>query len=372
MPTLDLPTLDLPTLDLTISAPAPSQVTVDLDPSKLEFGKTFSPNWFVAEYRDGCWGKARVEPLSDIALHPAAIVFHYGQSIFEGMKAYRWANGKVALFRPEENAARFARSAVRMAMPPVGTDFFVEAVKALVHTDAAWTPAEPGSLYLRPTMMGTEACIGVRASHDFLFFVLALPSGAYFKEAAAGGVGSVVVYVAESTSRAAHGGTGDVKASANYAISLRTIEEGKKLGCSQVLFLDSGGKRQVEELGGMNVFFVEGRTLSTPDLHDTILPGITRASVIQVARDLGYEVRETPVNIDEVAAKIASGQMTEVFACGTAAVISGIKEFKFETGRSLIIGNHAAGPVTRELNEHLQGIQFGRVPDIHGWMKTVS
>lgn len=362
----------MPTLELTIDTPSPSQVTVDLDPSKLEFGKTFSPNWFVSEYRNGAWGHARVEPLTNIALHPAAIVFHYGQSIFEGMKAYRWANGKVALFRPEENAARFARSAVRMAMPPVDTEFFVDAVRALVHTDAAWTPAEPGSLYIRPTMMGTEACIGVRASQEFLFFVLALPSGAYFKEAAAGGVGSVVVYVAESTSRAAHGGTGDVKASANYAISLKTIEEGKKQGCSQVLFLDSSGNRCVEELGGMNVFFVEGRTLRTPDLHGTTLPGITRDSVIQVARDLGYEVLETPVNIDEAAAKIASGEMTEVFACGTAAVISGIREFQFESGRKLIIGNHAAGPVTRELNEHLQGIQFGRVADLHGWMRIVD
>lgn len=362
----------MPALDLNITVPVPSQVTVDLDPAKLEFGKTFSPNWFVAEYRDGAWQDARVEALHDIALHPAAIVFHYGQSIFEGMKAYRWANGKVALFRPEENARRFARSAIRMAMPPVDTAFFVEAVKALVHTDAAWTPSEPGTLYIRPTMMGTEACIGVRASHDFLFFVLGLPSGAYFKDANVNGVGSVVVYVAETSSRAAHGGTGNVKASANYAISLHTIEEGKKQGCSQVLFLDSGGKRQVEELGGMNVFFVEGKTLRTPDLHDTILPGITRDSVIQVARDLGYGVEEAPVNIDQAAEKIAAGQITEVFACGTAAVISGIRELRFETGRKLVIGNNDAGPVTQQLNGHLQGIQFGRVEDIHRWMQIVD
>ena len=362
----------MPTLDLNITAPMPSKVTVDLDPAKLEFGKTFSPNWFVAEYRDGIWQNARVEGLQNIALHPAAIVFHYGQSIFEGMKAYRWANGKVALFRPEENARRFARSAVRMAMPPVDPAFFVEAVKALVHTDAAWTPAEPGSLYLRPTMMGTEACIGVRASHEFLFFVLALPSGAYFKESGSGGAGSVVVYVAETSSRAAVGGTGDVKASANYAISLHTIEDGKKQGCSQVLFLDSNGKRQVEELGGMNVFFVEGNTLRTPNLHGTILPGITRDSVIQVARDLGYAVEEVPVNIDEAAEKIAAGKITEVFACGTAAVISGIRELQFETGRKLIIGNNSVGPITQQLNARLQGIQFGRLEDTHGWMQIVD
>ena len=170
-----------------------------------------------------------------------------------------------------------------------------------------WIPREPGSLYIRPTLIGTEAAIGVHASHEFLFFVLALPSGAYFRKRA-GGVGSVTVYVAETTSRAAQGGTGDVKASANYAISLHTIEEGKKRGCSQVLFLDSNGKRQVEELGGMNVFFVEGKKLLTPPLHDTILPGITRDSVIQVARISGFEVEERRFNIDEAAAKIQAGR----------------------------------------------------------------
>lgn len=286
------------------------------------------------------------------------------------MKAYRWANGKVALFRPKENARRFARSAERMAMPPVDTEFFVEAVKALVRTDAEWTPREPGSLYIRPTMMGTEACIGVRASHEVLFFIIALPSGAYFKDTSADS--AVRVYVAETSSRAAHGGTGDVKASANYAISLHTIEEGKRKGCSQVLFLDSTGKRQVEELGGMNVFFVENNTLYTPPLHDTILPGITRDSVIQVARDLGIGVCETPIQIDEAAEKIQSGRISEVFACGTAAVVIGINELVFETGRRLTIGGGVAGELTRKLNSELQGIQFGRLPDRHGWTDIVT
>jgi branched-chain amino acid aminotransferase len=360
------------TLDIQINSPLTSAVGIDLDPAKLEFGKTFAPDWFVSEYRNGAWQNARVEPSHNISLHPAAIVLHYGQSIFEGMKAYRWANGKVALFRPKENARRFARSAERMAMPQVDVDFFVEAVKALVRTDAAWVPNEPGSLYIRPTMMGTEACIGVRASHDFLFFILALPSGAYFKETSASTVGTVTVYIAETSSRAAHGGTGDVKASANYAISLHAIEEGKRKGCSQVLFLDSNGKRQVEELGGMNVFFVENGTLYTPPLHDTILPGITRDSVIQVARDLGIGVREAPIQIDEAAEKIQSGRISEVFACGTAAVVIGIKEFLFETGRHLVIGGGVAGEVTRKLNTELQGIQFGRVADRHGWTEIVA
>lgn len=360
------------TLQVPITTPSPSRCTVDLDPAKLEFGKTFSPNWFVAEYRNGRWQNARVEPLQNISLHPAAIVLHYAQGIFEGMKAYRWADGRVALFRPEENARRFARSAVRMAMPPVDEELFVEAVRALVHTDAEWTPREPGSLYIRPTLIGTEPCIGVQASHEYLFFVLALPSGAYFKETTANEIGSVTVYVAETTSRAGHGGTGDVKASANYAISLKTIEQGKKLGCSQVLFLDSSGNRQVEELGGMNVFFVEGNTLRTPNLHGTTLPGITRDSVIQVARDLGMQVLETPVNIDEAAAEVQAGKITEVFACGTAAVVCGIKELFFESGRHLPIGNGKAGEVTSKLNTTLQGIQFGRLEDRHGWTHIVG
>src|ERR1700722_6281480 len=208
------------TLDIQISAAPSSAASVDLDPAKLEFGKTFSPDWFVSEYRNGSWQNARVEPSHNISLNPAAIVLHYGQSIFEGMKAYRWANGKVALFRPKDNARRFARSAERMAMPPVDAEFFVEAVKALVRTDADWTPREPGSLYIRPTMIGTEAAIGVHASSEFLFFILGLPSGADFKATTATAIGTVTVYVAETTSRAAHGATGDVKASANYAISL--------------------------------------------------------------------------------------------------------------------------------------------------------
>jgi branched-chain amino acid aminotransferase len=359
------------TLDIQVNSPL-SAAGVDLDPAKLEFGKTFAPDWFVSEYKDGDWRNARVEPVHNISLHPAAIVFHYAQSIFEGMKAYRWANGKVALFRPAENARRFARSAERMAMPPVDPNLFLDGLRALVRTDIEWTPREPGSLYLRPTMIGTQAGIGVHASNEFIFFVLALPSGAYFKETGTSATGTVTVYVAETTSRSAQGGTGDVKASANYAISLHTIEEGKKHGCSQVLFLDSSGRREVEELGGMNVFFVEQNTLYTPPLTGTILPGITRDSVIQVARDLGLTVHETPVRIDEAADKIQSGQINEIFACGTAAVVVGIKELVFETGRRLVIGGGVSGEVTRKLNSELQGIQFGRIADRHGWIEIVS
>ncbi len=364
-------TLDIQITSQAVSEDKLSAAGIDLDPAKLEFGKHFAPDWFVADYKNGSWQNARVEPWHNISLHPAAIVLHYGQSIFEGMKAYRWVNGKVALFRPKENAKRFARSAERMAMPPVDVDLFVEAVKALVRTDASWIPREPGSLYIRPTMVGTEACIGVRASHDVTFFIIALPSGAYFAGTDASTVGSVRVYVAEHSSRAAVGGTGDVKASANYAISLHAVEDAKHKGCSQVLFLDSAGRREVEELGGMNVFFVEGNTLYTPPLHGTILPGITRDSVIQLAHDLGVQVRETPIQIDEAAEKIRAGKITEVFACGTAAVVIGIDEFLFESGKKVSIGKGVAGELTRRLNHELQGIQFGRIPDKHNWIELV-
>jgi branched-chain amino acid aminotransferase len=360
------------TLDIRINAAPTAPTGINLDPAKLEFGKILAPDWFAADYRDGTWQNARVEARHDISLSPAAVVLHYAQSIFEGMKAYRWANGKAVLFRPMDNARRFAKSARRMAMPPVDEELFVEGVKALVKTDSQWIPAEPGTLYIRPTMIGTEASIGVHASHEFLFFVLALPSGGYFKEAAPGEVGTVTVFVAETTTRSSHGGTGNVKAAANYAISLRTIEEAKKIGCSQVLFLDSLGKRNVEELGGMNVFFVEKDKLHTPPLHDTFLAGITRDSVIQVARDLGIPVEETAIQIDEAADKIRSGKITEVFACGTAAVVVGIKELLFESGVRLTIADGKAGEVTRRLNTELQGIQFGRVADRHRWIVPVE
>ena len=358
-------------LDIQIAEPA-AESAINLDPAKLDFGTTFAPNWFIAEYREGTWRNARVEPLRNIPLHPAAVVLHYAQAVFEGMKAYRWASGRIALFRPAENARRFNRSADRMSMPPVPEDFFVQAVKTLVHADAEWIPREPGSLYIRPTIIATEASIGVHSAHEFLFYILGLPSGAYFKEAGPGGAGTVTVYVVESSSRAAHGGTGGVKAAANYAISLRSIEEGKRHGCSQVLFLDSVGKREVEELGGMNVFFVERDTLLTPPLHDTILPGITRDSILTLAPDLGLAVREEPIRIDDTAAKIENGEITEVFACGTAAVVAGIGELLFESGRRLTIGNGSAGRVTRMLNREIQGIQFGRIEDRHRWMEAVS
>jgi branched-chain amino acid aminotransferase len=340
-----------------------------LDPKRIEFGKTFTPNWFVTEFLNGEWQNPRVEPLRSLELHPAAEIFQYGQGIIEGLKAHRWSDGRIALFRPRDNAERFVRSAIRMDMPPVPPELFVEALKALVSVERNFVPPEPGTLYLRPTMIASEPCIGVRSAHEFMFYIIALPAGEYFRD---GGrpPGSVSVYVAERTSRAAPGGTGNVKAVANYAISLKTITEAKAKGCAQVLFLNACGSRLIEEMGGMNVFFLDDEGLLTPPLTDTILPGITRESIISLAAELGIPVRQTPIGIDELCERILQGKVTEGFACGTAATIVGIGELVFETGRKVVLGAGRSGPVTAKLYDALQGIQFGRHPDKRGWTMT--
>ena len=246
-----------------------------LDSKQIVFGKTFAPNMFLCDYKDGSWQDARLEPVHNFSLHPAALVLHYAQAIFEGMKAFRQPDDSIVLFRPEKNAARFNRSAERMCMPQVPEDLFLNAVTDLTRVEEDYVLAEPGSLYLRPTMIGTEASIGVRSSNDFLFYILALPAGAYFPESH-GGPGAVHVLISKSVVRAARGGTGAVKAAANYAVTLKAISDAKQKSCAQVLFLDASSEQRVEEMGGMNIMFVEGGALVTPPLNDTILAGLVR------------------------------------------------------------------------------------------------
>jgi branched-chain amino acid aminotransferase len=323
-------------------------------------------------YEEGSWQSPVVEPLHNFSLHPAALVFHYAQAIFEGLKAYRWPDGNVGLFRPEMNARRFNSSARRMNMPEVSEQLFIDAVNNLVDLERAFVPPEPGSLYIRPSMIATEACLGVRASKEFTFFILTLPTGAYFPNAPAG-AGSIRVQVAESAARAAHGGTGNVKAAANYAVTLKTIEEAKKNHCDQVLYLDATGGRYVEEMGGMNVFFVREGQLLTPPIHDTILAGVTRDSIIRLAQHLAIPVAETPVQIDEVVRDIEAGKITEAMACGTAAIITGINSFRFEDGRVVEVGHGPTpGPISSRLYDILTGIQFGREKDPFGWVHRVE
>jgi branched-chain amino acid aminotransferase len=349
----------------------PSQPDRSLDPAKIEFGRSFTPNFFAMHYENGAWGDPVVEPLHNFSLHPAALVFHYAQAIFEGLKAYRWSDGSVVLFRPEANAKRFNSSARRMNMPEVPEQLFLDGISNLVDMERGFVPEAPGSLYIRPTMIATESCVGVRSSKEFIFYVITLPTGAYFPKAPLG-AGNIRVQIAESAARAAHGGTGNVKAAANYAVTLRGIEEAKKNGCDQVLYLDATGERFVEEMGGMNVFFVREGQLLTPPLGDTALPGVTRDSILKLAQHLGIPVAEKPLQIDEVVRDIRSGKITEAMACGTAAVVTGIGSLRFEDGEIVELKQATPGPVASQLYEILQGIQFGREKDPFGWVRRVA
>lgn len=342
-----------------------------LDPRKLAFGTVFSDRFYCAEYRDGKWLPGRVEPLHNFSLHPATLVLHYAQTIFEGLKAFRQPDGSVRVFRPDMNAHRFDASARRMGMPKLSDNMFVDAVTAVVAASAENVLEYPGSLYIRPVMFGSEPHIGVRASTQYIFYVMTLPAGAYFPDVI-GSAGAVNVYVAESVMRAFPGGTGNVKTAANYAVTLQVTTEAKQAGCSQVLFLDASPDRRVEEMGGMNIMFIEADTLVTPPLGGTILPGVTRDSILQLALDLNLKVREYAYTLGEMVEGIRSGRIGEAFACGTAAVITGIKAFQMQDGSTLKLANAVPGEVTTRLFDELVGIQYGKRPDRHGWLRPVE
>lgn len=314
------------------------------------------------------WHDAVVKPYGPIQLDPAAAVLHYGQEIFEGLKAYRWADGSVWGFRPEANAERLRRSARRLALPELPEAGFLTAIEHLVRIDRSWVPSAPDtSLYLRPFMIASEAFLGIRAAHAVDFHVIASPTGVYFK----GGVAPLSIWLSEDYSRAAHGGTGAAKTGGNYAAGLLPQAEAYEQGCQQVLFLDSAERTYVEELGGMNVFFVyrDGRIV-TPALG-TILEGITRSSIIRLAEDRGHTVEERRFSVAEWREGVESGDIVEAFACGTAAVITPIGRLK---ARDFEIGAPDAEPgaLTMSLREELTDIQYGRRPDPHGWMRRLA
>jgi branched-chain amino acid aminotransferase len=341
-----------------------------LDPRKLEFGKMFTPNFFVSEYRDGHWTNPRIEALGPFALHPASTVFHYSQTIFEGLKAFRQDEGPIVLFRPELNAKRLQHSADRLAIPRIDEAFFLDAVFSLVENERQFVPAAPGCLYIRPTVIGIDASLGVKSASEFVFYVLTLPSGPYFKGAGEG-PGAIDVFVTKSVVRAWPGGTGSAKTGGNYAGTLQVTELAKRVGCSQVLFLDARDHRLLEEMGGMNVMVVHRGRLRTPPLTDTILDGVTRSSLLVLARDLGIEAGEEPIGIDEVVSGVEDGSITEMMACGTAAVVIGIRSLTFEDGSKVRLAGNCPGQVTTTLYDALVGIQFGRSPDRHGWTRRV-
>jgi branched-chain amino acid aminotransferase len=331
------------------------------------FGRVFTDHMVTIRYADGKgWYDARVEARAPIPMDPATAVLHYAQEIFEGLKAYRSGDG-VSMFRPEANAARFVSSARRMAMPALPEAVFVESLHKLIEIDREWIPtAADGSLYLRPFMYASEVFLGVRPATEYLYVVIASPVGSYFS----GGVKPVTVWVSPDYTRAAPGGTGAAKAGGNYAASLVAQAEAIEHGCEQVIFLDAVERRYVDELGGMNVFLVyDDGTLATPSLG-TILPGITRESIIRLARDAGYEVVERPVSFEEWKADAASGRVREAFACGTAAVITPLGTIR-HPGGEFRMGDGGTGPVTAALRQSLVDIQRGRADDPYGWVHRV-
>ena len=330
------------------------------------FGNYFTDHTVVIDWTEGeGWQNARVEPYGPISLDPAASVFHYGQEVFEGLKAYRHADGSVRTFRPEKNAERINTSAARLALPQLPIELFVEAVKLLVEVDQAWVPSGDGeALYLRPFMIATEAFLGVRPSKEVSFRVIASPAGNYF----GGELHAVPIWLSQNFARAGHGGTGEAKCGGNYAASLAAQLEAEAHGCAQVLFLDPTDDNAVEELGGMNVFFVlDGNRLVTPRLNGNILHGITRNSVLQLARDAGLTVEERKFTIDEWREAVADGSLKEAFACGTAAVITPIAELRSAEG-TMVLPATGEDAVWRKIREQLLGIQTGTVEDTHGWL----
>jgi len=330
------------------------------------WGRNFTDHMVTIRHSDEHgWHDGKIGPRTALQLDPATMVFHYAQEIFEGMKAYRQPDGGGALFRPQANARRFHNSAERLAMAPLPEDLFIESVRLLARTERDWIPsAEGASLYLRPFMIGTEIALGTKPSAGYLYGVLASPVAGYFKSSTA----TVTLWVSDTYIRAAPGGTGAAKCGGNYAASLAAQAESIREGCDQVVFLDAVERRWVEELGGMNIFFVfDDGSLQTPPLSGTILPGVTRDSLITIARDLGMTVREEPYAIDQWQADATSGRLREAFACGTAAVITPIAKVRGRN-RDFTMSDGTAGPLSLRLKQALLDIQTGRAPDKHGWV----
>ncbi len=334
------------------------------------FGSVFTDHMArISWSQDAGWHDHRVEKYGPLQLDPATAVLHYAQEIFEGLKAYRHDDGSVWTFRPWANAARLQRSARRLALPELSVEDFLGSIEALVRTDLDWVPGgEETSLYLRPFMYASEPFLGVRASLEAEYLVIASPVGSYF----AGGVRPVSIWVAQDYHRAGPGGTGDAKCGGNYAASLLPQQEAYAKGCEQVCFLDAKTNTLLEELGGMNVFLVRADgTVVTPRLTGTILEGVTRSSILSLLSDQGHAIDERDIPLAEVLADLADGSIAEVFACGTAAVVTPIGRLAGE-GFDQTIGDGAAGPTTMAIRQQLTDIQYGRAADPHGWMHRLA
>ena len=336
------------------------------------FGRVFSEHVASATWNhERGWHDAAIRPYAPIQLDPGTLVLHYAQAVFEGLKAFRQRDGGIAVFRPDAHAARFRRSARRLALPELPEVTFIEAIELVLGLDRDWVPSAPEhSMYLRPFMFATEVTLSVHPSDRVEFLLIASPSGSYFPS----GVKPVTVWLSEDFSRAAPGGTGEAKTGGNYAGSLLAQAQAAEQGCDQVVWLDATEHRWVEEMGGMNLFFVFGTgaraRLLTPALTGTLLPGITRDALLTLGRDLGYEVAEGRLSVDQWRAGSADGSLTEVFACGTAAVITPVGAVKSAHG-SWVIGDGQPGPISMRLRQSLVDIQRGAAPDPHEWMRAL-
>ena len=338
------------------------------DPRTLKFGKVFTDHMFLLNYAaDKGWFDPRIVPYAPLELEPSAMVFHYAQEVFEGMKAYRTPDGGIQLFRPYDNARRINDSCDRMCIPQVPEDLFVEAVRTLVQVDAEWVPTEPDtSLYIRPFIIATDASLGVHASHTYLFCVICCPVGAYYAE----GINPVKIYVESEDVRAVKGGTGYTKCGGNYAASIRAGARAEQSGYAQVLWLDGVQRKYIEEVGSMNVLFKVGGKVITPELTGSVLPGITRRSCLELLRSWGVPVEERLISAQELFDAAASGALEEAWGSGTAAVISPIGEIGWED-RHVQVNGGKIGELTQRLYDTLTGIQWGKLPDPYGWTMKV-
>ncbi|MBQ7756804.1 MAG: branched-chain amino acid aminotransferase [Oscillospiraceae bacterium] len=339
------------------------------DETKLGFGRVFTDHMFVMYYDTGMgWHDARIVPFGDISLSPAAMCLHYGQEIFEGLKAYRTADGDIQLFRPEENFKRMNLSAERMVIPALDEEFCVEAVKELIKVEKDWVPHTDGaSLYIRPFIFACDPFVGVKPADHYMFMIILSPSGAYYST----GLNPVKIYVEQKYVRAVRGGTGFAKTAANYAISLKGQDEAHKQSYEQVLWLDGVEQKYIEEVGAMNIFFVIDNEVITPELVGTVLPGITRKSAIEICKSKGYKVSERRITIEEIAKAYDEGKVQEVFGTGTAAVISPVGHLKWGD-KIMTINDNKIGEISQMLYDTMTGIQYGKLEDTFGWITKVD
>jgi len=339
------------------------------DEKNLGFGKYYTDHMFMMDYDEGQgWHDACIVPYGPIPMEPTCVTLHYAQETFEGMKAYRTAEGKIQLFRPEMNARRMINSNARLCMPAFPEDMFIEAVKAIVKVDADWVPSEPEtSLYIRPFMFATEGALGAHASSSYQFVIVLSPSGAYYKE----GVNPVRILIEDELVRAVKGGTGFAKCGGNYASSLLAQKKAAEQGCAQVLWLDGVERKYVEEVGTMNVMFKIAGEIYTAAIDGSVLPGVTRDSIIHILRDWGYTVNEGKLSVDDLMKAGHDGTLEEAFGTGTAAVISPIGEFLYKDD-SVRINDFKTGELTQKLYDYLTGIQWGREEDKYNWTTTID